>query len=134
LCFFEQPQFEGLLGNHLLQFLRLTPKLLDLIRRGGSGGIPSEPPLAGLEEFLRPAVIEAFGDPLAPAQFGNAVFAAKSIEYDPNLILSRIVFARRSPNLSDDLFGRRLRCPGFLSHLRSLIGYDEPEILLSSSH
>src|SRR5262249_59304320 len=71
---------------------------------------------------------------LAPAQFGNAVFAAKSIEYDPNLILSRIVFARRSPNLSDDLFGRRLRCPGFLSHLRSLIGYDEPEILLSSSH
>src|SRR5215471_6898657 len=92
------------------------------------------PPLAGLEEFLRPAVIEAFGDPLAPAQFGNAVFAAKSIEYDPNLILSRIVFARRSPNLSDDLFGRRLRCPGFLSHLRSLIGYDEPEILLSSSH
>jgi hypothetical protein len=23
-AFFEQPQFEGLLGNHLLQFLRLT--------------------------------------------------------------------------------------------------------------
>ena len=63
-AFFEQPQFEGLLGNHLLQFLRLTPKLSNLIRRGGSGGIPSKPPLAGLEEFLRPAVIEAFGDPL----------------------------------------------------------------------
>src|SRR5262249_28068342 len=47
-CFFEQPQFEGLLGNHLLQFLRLTPKLLNLFRRSGSGGIPSKSPLAGL--------------------------------------------------------------------------------------
>jgi hypothetical protein len=67
-------------------------------------------------------------------QFGNAVFAAKSIEYDPNLIFSRIVLPRRPLNVSDDLFGGRLRCPGFLSHLRSLIVYNEPEILLSSPH
>jgi hypothetical protein len=42
------------------------------------------------------------------------------------------VLARRSPNVPDDLFGGRLRDSGFLSHLRSLIGYDVPEILLSS--
>src|SRR5262249_27686001 len=83
---------------------------------------------------LRPTIIKAFGNPLAPAQFGNAVFAAKSIEYDPNLIFSRIVLPRRPPNVSDDLFGGRLCRPGFLSHLRSSIGYDEPEILLSSPH
>ncbi|HEV7251902.1 MAG TPA: hypothetical protein VGN97_02210, partial [Mesorhizobium sp.] len=33
----------------------------------------------------------------------------------------------------DDLFRRGLLRPGFLSHLRSLISYDEPEILPSST-
>src|SRR5262249_38459310 len=36
------------------------------------------------------------------------------------------VLPSRPPNVSDDLFGGRLCRPGFLSHLRSSIGYDEP--------
>ena len=32
-AFFEQPQFECLLGDNLLQVLRLAPELLDLIGR-----------------------------------------------------------------------------------------------------
>ena len=33
MLFFEQPQFERLLGDNFLQVLRLAPKLLDLIGR-----------------------------------------------------------------------------------------------------
>ncbi len=39
----------------------------------------------------------------------------------------------RPPDILDDLFSRCSHRPGFLSHLRSLIGYDEPEILPSST-
>ena len=34
-AFFEQPQFERLLGDNFLQVLRLAPDLLDLIGRRG---------------------------------------------------------------------------------------------------
>jgi hypothetical protein len=40
-----------------------------------AGCIPGQPLLAGLEKFLRPAVIQALGDPFLAAQLGNAVFA-----------------------------------------------------------
>ncbi len=36
-----------------------------------AGRITGQPLLAGLEEFLRPAVIQALGDPFLAAQFGN---------------------------------------------------------------
>src|ERR1700730_1436419 len=39
----------------------------------------------------------------------------------------------RPPDVFHDLFRRFLHRPGFLSHLRSLKGYDEPEILPSST-
>src|SRR4029077_3582798 len=40
---------------------------------------------------------------------------------------------RRAADVLHDLFCRFLHRPGFLSHLRSLQGYDEPEILPSST-
>src|ERR1700724_2049511 len=40
---------------------------------------------------------------------------------------------RRAADVLHDLFCRFLHRPGFLSHLRSLKGYDEPEILPSST-
>src|SRR3984893_10222136 len=40
---------------------------------------------------------------------------------------------RRAADVLHDLFCRFLHQPGFLSHLRSLKGYDEPEILPSST-
>src|SRR2546422_2809250 len=40
---------------------------------------------------------------------------------------------RRAADILHDLFCRLLHRPGFLSHLRSLKGYDEPEILPSST-
>ena len=61
-AFFEQPQFECLLGDNLLQVLRLAPELLDLIGRRGPRRVAGEPALAGLQELLRPRVIHALGD------------------------------------------------------------------------
>ena len=40
---------------------------------------------------------------------------------------------RRPADVLDDLLGRQVAGLGFLSHLRSSWGYDEPEILRSSS-
>ena len=45
-AFFEQPQFECLLGDNLLQVLRLAPNLLDLIGRRGPRRVAGEPALA----------------------------------------------------------------------------------------
>ena len=45
-CFFEQPQFEGLLGDDFLQVLRLPLELLDLIGHSRPCGIPGKPALA----------------------------------------------------------------------------------------
>jgi hypothetical protein len=78
-AFFEQSQFERLLGNDLLQFLGLPPQFLDLIARGRPGSVPGKPPLARFQKFLRPAVVQALSDPLAAAQFSDAVLAAKPI-------------------------------------------------------
>src|SRR6478752_1084357 len=66
-AFFEQPQFERLLGDNLLQVLRLAPELLDLIGRRGPRRVAGEPALTGLQKLLRPRVIHALGDTFAPA-------------------------------------------------------------------
>jgi hypothetical protein len=43
LAFFEQPQFERLLGDNLLQVLRLAPELLDFIGRRSPRRVAGEP-------------------------------------------------------------------------------------------
>jgi hypothetical protein len=54
-AFFEQPQFERLLGDNFLQVLRLTPELLDLIGRRSPCRVAGEPALAGLATLKRVA-------------------------------------------------------------------------------
>src|SRR5205823_12724026 len=61
-CFFEQPQFERLLSNDLFQLLGLTFEILDLVAGRRTRGIAGEPPLAGLQELFRPAVVEPLGN------------------------------------------------------------------------
>jgi hypothetical protein len=53
-AFFEQPQFERLLGDNFLQVLRLAPELLDLISRRSPHRVTGEPALAGLAGGLLP--------------------------------------------------------------------------------
>jgi len=50
-------------------------------------------------------------------------------KHDPDLLLGRIALARGSTDVLNNLLGRFLHRPGFLAHLRSLDGYDDPEIL-----
>ena len=73
--------------------------VLDLARGRLAGGIPRKPLLAGFQELLRPAVVEALGDPFPTAQLGDAVLAAQAREHNPDLLFSRISLARLAPDI-----------------------------------
>src|SRR5436190_6952936 len=90
--------------------------------------------LSSLQEVLRPAIVQVLRDPLAATQLGNAVLAAQAFQNDPDLLLGRIVLARRPSDVLDNLLSRFLQWSGLLSHLRSYERYDEPETLPYSIH
>jgi hypothetical protein len=94
------------LGKDLFQFLGLAPEVLDLVAGRGTGGVAGKPPLAGLQELLRPAVIAALGDALAAAQLGDRLLAAQAIQHDADLLFGRVALARRPADAFDELFGR----------------------------
>src|SRR5262249_36350421 len=100
----------------------------------GRGCIASQSLLPGLEKVFRPAVIEVLDDPLAAAELGDAVLAAQAFQYNADLVFRREVSPRRATDLLHDFCRRFFLRHGFLFHLRSLEGYDEPEILPSSTH
>ena len=58
--------------------------------------------------------------PFAPAQLGDAVLAAQALQHDADLLLGRILLARRSADVLDDLF-RRLLSPSRISVSSSLL-------------
>src|SRR5262249_40205433 len=70
--------------------------------RGRTGRIARQPPFAGFQELLRPAVIQPLGDTFPSAQLGNAALAAKAVQNNPDLLLSRVVLAGRSTDLFHD--------------------------------
>src|SRR6476661_9901519 len=105
-AFFELPQFERLLGNNFLQVLRLAPELLDLIGRCRTCGVSGKPALASLEELLRPRVIHALGDALAPTQLGDRSFAAQAVEHDADLLFGRMVLPSCPTNVADKVLRR----------------------------
>src|SRR5262249_45934062 len=131
--FLEQPVLQRQLGHHFLQRAGLPPQLLDLVRRRCPRRVTGQALLASLQKFLRPAVIEVLHNPLAPAQLGDAVLAAQAGQHDPDLFFRRKLLPGGTACLLDNLLGRLLHRPGFLSHLRSFNGYDGPEILPSST-
>jgi len=59
--------------------------------------------LARFEKFLRPPVVQALTDPFSAAQRGNALFAAEPGQHDPDLLFSRILFARLALDSFDQL-------------------------------
>ena len=67
-AFFEQAQFQGLLGDDLLQRPGFPTQVLDLAAGRRPLGVTRKAPFAGLQELLRPGVIQALGDALAPAE------------------------------------------------------------------
>jgi hypothetical protein len=104
-AFFEQPQFERLLGDDFLQVLRLAPKLLDLIGRRSPRRVAGEPALAGLQELLGPRVIHALGDAFAPAKLGDRALAAQAIEHNADLLFGRVVLPGCPPDVANKRLG-----------------------------
>ena len=85
-AFFEQPQFKGLFGNHLLQITGLTAQVFNFARRRCAGRVACQALLPSFEEFLRPAVVEALCNALTPTQLSNAVFPLQAVKDDPDLL------------------------------------------------
>src|SRR5262245_51498776 len=133
-AFFQQTIFEGQLSYDLLQRAGLASQVLDLVRGRGPGRIASQSLLPGLEKVFRPAIIKVLDDPLAAAELGDAVLAAQAFQYDADLVFRREVSPRRATDLLHHFCRRFFLRHGFLSHLRSREGYDELEILPSSTH
>src|SRR5712671_6720159 len=131
--FFEQTVFERQFSDDLLQCAGLAAQVLYLVRGCCAGRIAGEPLLPGLKEVFRPAVIQILDDPFTTAQLGDALLAAQALQHNADLLFCRELPACRPPDVFHDLFRRFLHRPRFLSHLRSLKGYDEPEILPSST-
>ena len=75
-AFFEQTQLEGLLGDDFFQLQGLALEVFDFAGGRRSGRVTGEAPFAGFEELLRPAVVQALGNALAAAEFGDCDFAA----------------------------------------------------------
>jgi len=141
-AFFEQREFERLLGDDLFQFAGLTPQVLDFVRGRGARLVTGEAALAGFKEFLRPAVVQAFCDALAAAQLRDRDFAAKAVENDSDFFFRRILLAvarRMSRTRRSDGLWRTLLAPpgGFcVEDFRIICApcsrFDDPEILQSS--
>ena len=65
----------------------------------------------------------------------DAFLAAEPFQDDADLVLGGMVLARGAANITNQFFGwhPRGRGRGFLAHLHSPWGYDEPEILRASN-
>lgn len=118
-CFFEQPQFEGLLRENLLQIAGLAAQVLDLGRGRRSRRVARQAFLPGLEELLRAAIIQAPGNAVASVQFGNAVLALQTIQHALDLLFRRMLFASGPTDVFHNLVAVALLGSGFLSHLHS---------------
>jgi hypothetical protein len=60
---------------------------LHLVASRFAGGIPRQPLLAGLQEVLGPPVVKILVDAFLATQLGDAVLAAQSRNYNPDLLL-----------------------------------------------
>jgi hypothetical protein len=135
MFFFEQAEFERLLGHDLLQRAGFLAERLDLVAGGRAGCVTRQAALTGFQELLGPGVIQALGDGFAATKGGDAFLAAEPSQDDADLVLGGMVLARGTTNIADQFFGWYPRGwdGGFLAHLHSPWGYDEPEILRYSN-
>jgi hypothetical protein len=78
----------------------LGQKIFDFVPGGFANSVSCELLLTRFEEFLAPAIVEIGGYPLAAAQFGNALFAAQTLEDDPDLLLRSKLPAGATTDLS----------------------------------
>src|SRR5271169_3182120 len=87
-------------GQRLLELARLCPQRLHLVGGGLTCRVAGQPPLAGLQELLRPAVIHALRDTLFAAKLGDAGFATQSFQDNADLLFGRILPPRCAAYMS----------------------------------
>jgi len=104
------------------RFSRLRSAISSFSANASAGRITGQPLLARLQKFLQPAVIQALGDRFLASKLSNSVLATKARQNDSDLLLRRMQFARRTPDIFHDLLSRRLRRLGFLHHLQLQLG------------
>jgi hypothetical protein len=78
--FFEQAQFQGLLGDDLLRRLGFSALVLNLAAGRRPRGIARKASFSGLQEILPPSVIQALGNAFTPAEFRDAVLATQAVQ------------------------------------------------------
>jgi hypothetical protein len=71
-CFFEQPQFQGPLGDDFLQRLGFLSQIPNVAAGRCTRDIHGQPSLPSFQELFRPVVIQAPGN-VATAQLRDAV-------------------------------------------------------------
>src|SRR4051794_39051451 len=126
-AYFEQPVLERKVRNAFLQRARLAAQILHLVGGGGTGGVTSQPALAGLHKLLRPGIVQALGDAFLAAKLGKAVLAAQTVQHDPDLVFRREMSPRRTTDVFHHLLGRLLGAWGSGSHLRSFVMTTRPK-------
>ena len=94
----------------------------DLIGGSLTGSVTRQALLPGLQEVLRPAVIEVLVDPLTATQLSDTVLAAQALQNDPDLLFGAEPPTSRPPDVLHDLLGRCFLVIGVPSHLQSLVG------------
>jgi len=67
---------EGEVSDRLLERAHLVAQILQFARGGLARRVARKAALASLQELLRPAVVEPFGNPLPPAELGDRRLAA----------------------------------------------------------
>ncbi|EZQ17711.1 integrase [Halopseudomonas bauzanensis] len=85
-AFFEQTVFQRQIGNAFLQRAGFAAQILDLVAGGGARRVTGQAALAGFHELPGPGVIQALRDAFLAAQIGDAVFAAQSVQHEPDLV------------------------------------------------
>ena len=94
-CSFDRAVFQREIANHDLHVPYLPVKILHLSDGRRAGRVPCQALLAGLEELLRPVMIQALGKGFPPAELGDAVLATKPLQHHTNLLLGRMVLPGR---------------------------------------
>ena len=89
-AFFKQAVFEQDIGKRLFEVTHLASQILNLAGCRLAFGVTRQALLTGLEELLRPFVVEALRDPLAPAQLGDRILAAQSFKDNADLVFRAV--------------------------------------------
>src|SRR5210317_773747 len=119
-CFFEDAVLKDKVGHHFLEGQRLGTQVLDLRAACLARRITCQALLSRLEKLLGPAIIQALGDTLSPAQLCDTVFAAKAGQDNADLLFRAMNLTGCAADVFDDLLGLGFLRHGFLAHLRSM--------------